>query len=66
MSLRQYEIDFSHLSQDEKAALIDRIENVSFNGLHWKQGFQSAVFCIEENNISFLNVPSGCLLVLLQ
>lgn len=61
MSLRQYEIDFSPLSLDEKTALLERIENFSFNGLHWNQGFQSAVFFVEENfDISCLNVPAEC------
>lgn len=61
MSLHQYEIDFSPLSLDEKNALSERIENISFNGLHWKQGFQSAVFLVEENfDVSYLNVPACC------
>lgn len=61
MSLYQYEIDFSPLSLDEKTALSEHIEDFSFNGLHWKQGFQSAVFFVEENfDISCLNVPACC------
>lgn len=61
MSLHQYEIDFSSLSLDEKTILIDRIENVSFNGLLWKQGFQSANFFVEDSfDISSLNVPVCC------
>lgn len=61
MSLHQYEIDFSQLTLDEKTALMERIENFSFNGLHWKPGFQSAVFFVDEDfDISFLNVPAGC------
>ena len=60
-------IDFSPLSLDEKAALSERIENISFNGLHWKQGFQSAIFFVEEDfDISCLNVPAGCRLSRLQ
>lgn len=61
MPLHQYEIDFSPLSLDEKAALAEHIGKLSFNGLHWKQGFQSAVFHVEEDfNISSLNVPAEC------
>lgn len=61
MSLHQYEIDFAPLSHDEKNALTDRIESYSFNGLHWKQGFQSAVFFIDEKqDINFLDVPASC------
>lgn len=61
MALHQYEIDFSPLSSDERTDLIERIENFSFNGLHWKQGFQSAVFFIDEtSNVSFLNIPAVC------
>lgn len=64
MSLLQYEIDFSPLSLDEKTALSERIENFSFNGLHWKQGFQAAVFFVEKDfDISCLNVPAECRLV---
>ena len=67
MSLHQYEIDFSSLSPDEKNTLSERIENFSFNGLCWKQDFQSAIFFIEENfDISFLNVPIKCQLSRLQ
>lgn len=47
MSLHQYEVDFSQLTLDERTALTDRIEKMSFNGLHWKSGFQSAVFFVE-------------------
>ena len=66
MSLHQYEIDFSPLSLDEKTALIERIRDNAFTGPDFKQGFQTAVFCIEENDISCLNVPADCRLVLLQ
>ena len=66
MSLHQYEIDFSPLSLDEKTALIERIKEFAFTGPDFKQGFQSATFCIEEKYISCLNVPAGCQLVLLQ
>ena len=47
--LHQYHIDFSQLSPDEKAALSDRIDNISFTGIQWEQGFQSGTFFIEEN-----------------
>lgn len=61
MALHQYEVCFSSLSADKRADLIERIENFSFNGLHWKQGFQSAVFFIDEtSDVSFLNVPAAC------
>lgn len=67
MSLHQYEVDFSPLSLDEKNTLTDRIENYSFNGLHWKQGFQSAIFFVDEKfDVSFLNVPACCRLSRLQ
>lgn len=66
MSLHQYEIDFSPLSLDEKTALIDRIKNNAFTCPDFKQGFQSATFCIEESNIKLLNVPADCPIVLLQ
>lgn len=67
MPLHQYEIDFSPLSLDEKAALSNRIEDYSFNGLHWKPGFQSAIFFVEESfDISFLNIPAECGLSRLQ
>ena len=67
MPLHQYEIDFSPLSLDEKAALSNRIEDYSFNGLHWKPGFQSAIFFVEESfDISFLTVPAECGLSRLQ
>ena len=42
--LHQYHIDFSQLSPDEKAALSDRIDNISFTGIQWEQGFQSGNF----------------------
>ena len=45
--LHQYHIDFSQLSPDEKAALSDRIDNISFTGIQWEQGFQSGTFFIE-------------------
>lgn len=61
MSLHQYEIDFSPLSLDERTALMKRIEDHSYTGLHWKQGLQSAVFFIEDSfDINFLNVPAKC------
>ncbi len=67
MALHQYEVNFSSLSLDEKNTLVDRIENFSFNGLHWKQGFQSAVFFVDEKfDISFLDVPANCLLSRVQ
>lgn len=66
MSLHQYEIDFSPLSLDEKTALIERIRNNAFTGPDFKQGFQSATFCIEENDIKLLNIPACCRLVLLR
>lgn len=61
MSLHQYEVDFSQLTLDEKTALIDLVEKMSFNGLHWKSGFQSAVFFVDEDfDVNFLNVPACC------
>ena len=41
--LHQYHIDFSQLSPDEKAALSDRIDNISFTGIQWEQGFNLAL-----------------------
>lgn len=61
MSLHQYEIDFSSLSIDERKSIIHKIEQVSHDGLHWKQGLQSAVFSVETNrDINFLNIPEAC------
>lgn len=61
MSLHQYEVDFSQLTLDERTVLIDRIEKMSFNGLLWKSGFQSAVFFIDEDfDVNFLNIPACC------
>ena len=51
----------------KKTALMKRIEDYSYTGLHWKQGFQSAIFFIEDSfDISFLNVPAECRLSRLQ
>lgn len=59
--LHQYHIDFSQLSPDEKAALSDRIDNISFTGIQWEQGFQSGAFFIEENfDLGFLKIPDCC------
>ncbi len=67
MSLHQYEIDFSPLSLDERTVLTKRIEDYSYTGLHLKQGFQSAIFFVEDNfDISFLDVPAECRLSRLQ
>ena len=60
MSLHQYEVDFSQLTLDEKTALIDRIKDNAFTGPDFKQGFQSALFCIEEESISVLKIPACC------
>ena len=61
MSLRQYEIDFSSLSTDERKSIMHKIEQVSHDGLHWKQGLQSAVFSIDTNSdIDFLNIHDAC------
>ena len=61
MPLHQYEVDFSQLTLDERTVLMDRIEKMSFNGLHWKSGFQSAIFFVDEDfDVSFLNVPACC------
>lgn len=61
MSLHQYEIDFSTLSPSEKSILSEHIDECSFNGLHWKPGFQSAIFFVDEKfDIRFLNVPTSC------
>lgn len=59
--LHQYHIDFSQLSPDEKAALSDRIDNISFTGIQWEQGFQSGTFFIEGNfDLGFLKIPDCC------
>ena len=60
MSLHQYEVDFSQLTLDERAALMDRIKDNAFTGPDFKQGFQSALFCIEEESISDLKIPACC------
>lgn len=61
MSLRQYEIDFSSLSPDERKSVMHKINQISYNGFHWKQGFQSAVFSVEtDRGIDFLNIPEEC------
>jgi hypothetical protein len=61
MSLYQYEIDFSFLSDNEKKLLINQIERISYTGLHWKNDFQSAIFFIDKDqDISFLKVPEIC------
>ena len=59
--LHQYHIDFSQLSPDEKAALSDRIDNISFTGIQWEQGFQSGTFFIEEYFVlGCLKIPDCC------
>lgn len=61
MSLHKYNIDFSALTTDERAKLIDRIDSVSFNGLFWHSGFQCADFFVYENtNLALLKIPSIC------
>lgn len=61
MSLRQYEVDFSALSSDKRTALINRIEDFSFNGLQWNDNFQTATFLIEKTlDVNALNIPSVC------
>lgn len=61
MSLHQYKIDFSPLSLDEKNVLVKRIEDCSFNDLHWKQDLQTAVFSVDEKfDVNFLDVPAVC------
>lgn len=49
MSLIKYRVDLSGLPADERSNLIDRIEAVSFNGLHWEPGFQSGQFFLDES-----------------
>ena len=61
MSLHKYSLDFSELTSDEKAALIDRIERFSWNGLMWDFDFQHAQFFVNEtDNLSIFNIPASC------
>ena len=61
MALHKYEIDFSSLSSDERLSLISRIEDRTFNGLHWNRDFQSGVFYVDEKyNVDNLNIPYAC------
>ena len=64
MSLHKYNIDFSALTIDERSKLIDRIESMSFNGLFWHSGFQSADFFVNETfNLDYLKIPDIFLLI---
>ena len=59
--LHQYHIDFSQLSPDEKAALSDRIDNISFTGIQCEQVYQSCtIFKEEKIEIGFLKIPDCC------
>lgn len=61
MSLHQYKIDFSSISNDEKETLIKLINTISFNGVIWEHDFKHAVFEIDgEFDISSLNFPVNC------
>lgn len=61
MSLHQYHVDFSQLEPDEKSALLERVENLSFNGLLWNPDFQSVNFFVEENfDLNYLKIPECC------
>lgn len=61
MSLIRYEVDFSQLNPDEKVLAEKVIDNVTFNGLFYDQGFKRAEFYIEKgSDISSLDLPAGC------
>lgn len=61
MSLQRYLVDFSTLSDNDKDALISKIDNSSFNGLHYREFGKSAEFMLEENvSIDSLHIPSQC------
>lgn len=58
MSLIKYRVDLSGLPADEKSRLADHLDSVSFNGLQWEPGFQSAQFFLEKTqDLSALGLP---------
>lgn len=62
MSLLHYEVDFSHLSIDEKNAAEESLDHVTYNGLLWRPDFKSAEFFVESNssNVIFPDLPASC------
>ena len=67
MSLHEYRVDLSSLSADERASLLSRLEELTYNGVHWNDSFQSCVFFIEDgDNIDNLKIPSACRLTRLS
>ncbi len=61
MSLYKYELTFSGLTQSEKSELIERIDNLSWNGLVWNSDSTKAEFFIDEHDdLSSFKIPDSC------
>ena len=61
MSLDTYHIDLSTLSANERATVMNCIEQNSFNGLHLYPDFQSGIFEVNQGfDITQLNLPATC------
>lgn len=63
MSLVRYFIDYSKLPVGEFDALCQRIENLSFNGLHINPHTKNGEFFLDESvDVSILHIPDSCCL----